>query len=303
MAIDGVLVVDKPPGIVSMRVVEQVRRVLRQRRAGHTGTLDPAATGVLPICLGEATKIARYLSGDDKEYLATVRLGLETDSGDLDGEVLSRQEPPPALEEALVEEALAQFRGTIRQRPPALSAIRVQGERLYDRVRRGEEVDVPEREVTLHQLELLASRPAELDLRVVCSKGTYIRSLAIDVGRLLGYGGCLASLRRTRAGSLSLPQAVALDELRQAALSEAEKFVLPAAQALAHLPRVCANETGLRRLRQGQVLAPEHFDQQEDGTWEPQAQVCLLDGAGRLAAVAEVQGDLLQPRRVFTTPL
>jgi len=200
---DGVLVVDKPLGLTSMRVVEQVRRLARERKAGHAGTLDPAASGVLPVCLGRGTKLVPYLHGGEKEYVATVRLGVETDTYDLDGTVTAEADVPDLSPELLAPH-LEELTGDIMQRPPAYSALREGGERLYDKARRGEVVEPEPRPVTVHALELLALEGADVELRIRCGKGTYVRSLAADLGRALGCGGALAALRRTRVGALDL---------------------------------------------------------------------------------------------------
>ncbi len=298
MTFHGVLIIDKPRGLVSMRAVERVRRVLRTKRAGHAGTLDPAATGVLPVCLGQATKLASLLLDGDKEYLATVRLGLETDTYDLEGRTLRRAEVP-SLTPGEIEAALGTFRGTIRQRPPVFSAIRHQGERLYKKARRGEVVQVPEREVAIYELELISSEPPDLELRVVCGKGTYIRSLAADLGRALGCGGALAALRRTRVGSLALDRAVTLEELAELAKKgELDRVLIPPARAVAHLPAARLSPAAVDRVRQGRLVSGDDLlaplpDLGAAPTFR------LLDEAGALVAVAEPREGRLQPRKVL----
>lgn len=295
---DGVLIVDKPVGLVSMRAVERVRRLTKTRRAGHTGTLDPAASGVLPICLGQATKLAPLLIDQEKEYLATVKLGVETDTYDLDGQVLKESEVPD-LSEARLLEVLAKFKGTIRQRPPAFSAIRQDGERLYERARRGEKVEVPEREVTIYELELLELSAPTIELRVLCSKGTYIRSLAADLGRELGCGGCLAGLRRTRVGVLGIERAVTLEDLMErASRGELDEVILTPAEAIAHLPACVVSEEGEARVRQGQTIAGDDLIE-EMPDLASAAVVRLLDSEGRLVALAEPRQGRLQPRKVI----
>jgi tRNA pseudouridine55 synthase len=295
---NGVLIIDKPLGLVSMRAVERVRRLSRVKRAGHAGTLDPAASGVLPVCLGKATRLASLLMGEDKEYLATVRLGLETDTYDLDGKVL-RETEVPSLTEAELALILGRFRGTIRQRPPAYSAIRKDGERLYDKARRGEQVEAPEREVVIYELELRSMELPFLELRVRCGKGTYIRSLAMDLGAALGCGGCLSALRRTRVGALTLERAVTLEELaeRAEAGSLAEVLLTPA-DALAHLEAIRVGEAGLTRLRQGQLLGPDDLLGELPDLVQGQL-FRLLDEAGALVALAEPSEGRLQPRKVM----
>ena len=208
----GFLIVDKPAGCTSHDCVAMARRCLGLRRVGHGGTLDPGVTGVLPLAVGSATRLLPYLDGD-KAYGGTITLGLRTSTDDLSGAVLQRC-PVPELGEADLERALARFRGAIRQRPPAVSAVRVKGERLYAKARRGEAVAAPERRVTVQVLELRHWQPPQLAIQVRCSAGTYIRSIARDLGDALGCGGALASLRRTEALGFGLEQAVTIPQLQ-----------------------------------------------------------------------------------------
>ena len=292
MSVDGVLVIDKPAGVVSMRVVEQVRRLTKTRRAGHTGTLDPMATGVLPICLGQATRIASLLLGEDKEYTATVRLGLETETYDLDGAVVRTGEVPESLTAAEIQEHLTAFTGTITQRPPPFSAVRVGGERLYKKARRGEAVEAPERQVVVHELALESWARPDARLRVRCGTGTYVRSLAADLGARIGCGACLAALRRTRVGALSEQRALSLEAIAErAAAGTLTEVLLTPAEALAHLPAVTLDADEQRRIRDGQAVDAPH---PTSATF-----VRLLDGDGRLLALAEPAKGRLQPRKVF----
>jgi tRNA pseudouridine55 synthase len=297
MSLDGVLVIDKPAGVVSMRVVERVRRATRQKRAGHTGTLDPAATGVLPVCLGRATRIASLVHGEDKEYLATVRLGIVTVTGDLDGEVVREGAPPAELSPTSLAGPLGALRGTIEQRPPSYSAIRVDGVRLYDRARRGEAVEAPVRTVVVHEIELLGVRGADVDLRVRCGAGTYVRSLAVSLGEALGCGAALSALRRTRVGVLGLDRAVTLEEVAaRAAQGSLEEVLVPPGEALAHLPAVRLADDEVRAVATGKAIAAGGG---RGAAWVDGATVRLLDDAGRLVALAEAGGGALQPRKVF----
>ncbi|HET9452179.1 MAG TPA: tRNA pseudouridine(55) synthase TruB, partial [Aggregicoccus sp.] len=209
---DGVLVIDKPRGPTSFDVVRQVRSFLRIKKVGHTGTLDPMATGVLPLCLGEATKIAGHILEGDKAYEATVRLGAETDTQDAEGKVV-REAPVPPLSLELLEPALARFRGSFEQLPPMYSAVKVDGKRLYALARAGEEVERAARRVTVHELTLRDFSASELKLSVRCSKGFFVRTLAFDLGRALGCGAHLTALRRTASGPFTLAHALPLAQL------------------------------------------------------------------------------------------
>jgi tRNA pseudouridine55 synthase len=211
----GILPVEKGPGVTSFQVVAHLRRVLRAPRIGHGGTLDPDATGVLPILIGSATKLSPYLTELDKEYLATVRLGVTTTTLDMTGAVLETR-PVPALDVPAVEAALKRFVGVIQQVPPMYSAVRRGGRRLYELAREGIEVERGARPVTVHSIALEEFAGPELRIRVRCGKGTYIRALAADLGAALGCGGALASLVRTRVGPYSLEEAVAWNDLRDA---------------------------------------------------------------------------------------
>jgi tRNA pseudouridine55 synthase len=262
MPLDGFLVVDKPPGWTSHDVVAKLRRAAGGRRrgdgpaalrVGHAGTLDPMATGVLVVCLGAATRLSEWASADDKRYLAEVRLGVETDSYDADGAVVA--ERPVAVTPEQVEAALAGLRGAIDQVPPAHSAIKVGGQRLYDLARRGRAVDAPSRRVTIHELTLLGLDGDRARLSVHCSKGTYVRSLAHDLGRRLGCGAHLSQLRRTASGAFSLADAHEL-EAAVAALEagRGEPLLLPLERGVAAFERLDVDEAEALRLRRGQAI-------------------------------------------------
>jgi tRNA pseudouridine55 synthase len=290
---DAVLVVDKPLGVTSFDVVRQVRRAARVRRVGHGGTLDPLASGVLPICLGEATKLAQFLLDADKEYTFTVCFGVETDSEDASGAVTARADAG-GMDAGLVERALAGFRGTITQVPPVYSALKRAGRPLYDYARAGEAVTPDARSVVIHALELVAFRgPEAVDLSVRCSKGTYVRALARDLGRTLGPGAHVTALRRTRSGPFALADAQPLDEV-VAALSSGEGSRLRPvglAAALGHLERRVVSQDMAKDLRVGRRMPWDFQDQRR---------LCLLDGEGDLVAVAEPQADgMLGTLRVF----
>lgn len=283
---DGVLVVDKPRGPTSFDVVAKVRKALGARRVGHTGTLDPMATGVLPICVGEATKLVPYLTAADKAYEAEALLGVTTDTLDADGQVLVTRDAS-GVTRAQVEAALAGFVGTIRQRPPAYSAIRVGGKRLYEHARAGTEVEVPEREVEVRECRLLAFEPPRVSFAVSCGKGTYIRTIAADLGERLGVGAHLVKLRRTRVGRFTEAAAVPLEAVGP------EVPLLGLAEALADWPAVPLTETQASDVRQGKVQAVARL-KAPDAPW-----VRLLRPDGRLLAVAEHKDGRLRLSRVF----
>lgn len=246
----GILVVDKPRGWTSHDVVARVRRLAGQRQVGHGGTLDPMATGVLPLGLGSATRLLEYLAEGGKTYEATVRLGTETNTYDAEGEIVAELPWRHVSERALCE-ALQRFVGTIAQRPPAFSAIKRDGRPLYELARRGEAVDAPPRTVTIHTIDLLRFTPPELDLRVVCGGGTYIRSLAHDLGRAVGSAAHLTALRRTRVGSLTLDGATTLDALEGSGSAPLEAKLLPADRAVPHLPAVQLDDAAAADVRHG----------------------------------------------------
>lgn len=280
--VDGVLVVDKPAGPTSHDIVNRARRVFRLRRIGHTGTLDPFATGVLPLCLGRATRLARFLGEGDKVYRATVRAGFATSTDDLTGDPLA--EPGvPQLDTEDVRQALERFVGTHDQMPPAYSARRVGGRRLYELARRGEDVPRVARAVTIHAIELLGVARDQIQLEVRCSPGTYIRSLARDLGEALGTGAHLAALRRTRSGAFVLEQAVPGDDL-----ASGRNRLISLADALPHIPAVRVGSDGRDRVRHGRSVPTESL---LDGLpEEPFERVRILDESGALLALAERRG-------------
>jgi tRNA pseudouridine55 synthase len=282
----GVLVIDKPQGPTSFEVVRRVRTALGLQRAGHTGTLDPMATGILPVCLGEATKLAGLLTEGDKAYDAVVRLGVVTDTQDLTGKVLSTAPVPPLSVEVL-EGALGPFRGTFLQTPPMYSAIKVGGKRLYERARAGETVERTPRSVTVHALVLRDFSATECTLSLRCSKGFFVRALADDLGRALGCGGALKSLRRTASGRFGLERAVPLAQLEALAGSgpegraQVESRLVSMSDALAELPLFQVDAEDAARVGHGVPL--EVPPEQRPG------RVRVVGPDGALLAVAEVR--------------
>ena len=251
-AVHGVLLLDKPFGLSSNDALQQAKRLYRAEKAGHTGTLDPLASGLLPLCFGAATKFAQVSLDADKRYLATLALGVTTTTGDGEGQVLQQREV--ALERAAIDTVIARFAGVIEQLPPMHSALKHEGRALYDYARKGVEVERTPRRVTIHRIDVLDWRGRTLRLDVQCSKGTYIRTLAEDIGSALGCGAHLSALRRTASGALRVEDALTLDAL--AAMTEAERDarLAPADALLAGWPRVQLPDdeagrflTGLRR--------------------------------------------------------
>ena len=232
---NGVLIIDKSAGPTSHDVVASVRRVLRMKKVGHTGTLDPAATGVLPIVLGKATKLSRYLVGCDKSYRGVITLGVTTDTLDAVGEVL--EEKPVDVTQEQVEAALEQFRGDIKQVPPMYSAKKIDGKKLYELARQGVEVEREAKDVRIDDLTLVSFDGTDIVVDVTCTSGTYIRVLALDIGEVLGCGGHLSALRRTRVGSFDLSSAITIDDLADEP-QKAQELALSMGDALVSLPTI-----------------------------------------------------------------
>jgi tRNA pseudouridine55 synthase len=304
---DGLLIVDKPSGITSHDVVARLRRILKTRRVGHTGTLDPFATGVLVICLNRATRLVRFLSGDEKEYLATIRLGYETESGDLTGAALAAPIQASHIGVGSMKEVLAYFRGTITQVPPMYSAKKVGGVRLYEMARRGKQIIRQPVEVEIKELELATLADTEANFfrdqedgtrdfafRVVCSAGTYIRTLAEDIGRRLGIGAHLVALRRTRVGSCDLSRAVTLQRLAKLAEAGTVSQVLISMNEALELPELRVGEEERKRSIHGSPL-------RHQGNWKEAERIKLCDQAGELVAIAEydARAKILRPRVVL----
>jgi tRNA pseudouridine55 synthase len=304
---NGVLIVDKPLGPTSHDVVARVRRAIGISRIGHTGTLDPLATGVLPLVVGRATRLAQFLSADEKEYFAGIRLGMATATYDAE-ERLVRSEsgepilllpvaPPTALTAADLREALTAFTGTYRQVPPPFSAKKVAGTPAYMLARRRRDVELKAVEVTVRELELVSYDDGLALVRVICSSGFYVRSLANDFGERLGCGGHLESLRRTRAGEFRVEQAVPLSVIQEEGRAALPRLV-PVARLLSRLPHVVVNERGARRAAHGNALAAEDLwdaDRTVPGAAEP-GPVRVLDADGALLAIGQPgSGGLLQP--------
>jgi len=290
-ALIGFAVIDKPAGLTSHACVARIRRLLGIRRVGHGGTLDPAVTGVLPIAVGQATRLLPYLPGE-KTYRGVIQLGITTSTDDLQGVELSRAAVPVLCPEAL-DLALDRFRGPISQHPPQVSALHVNGERAHARARRGEVMELPARTVTIHQLHLLGwnAAGAQLSVEVHCSAGTYIRSLARDLGALLGCGGCLASLRRTQALGFHDDKAVPLPDA-PAIVGEGALALLPPELALPHLPRRLLTPHEQLDWSYGRRITP--------GIGESAEAVVMLSESGRMLGLGVPdEEDGLRPKLVF----
>lgn len=306
---DGVLIVDKPEGLTSHDVVARVRRILGLRRVGHTGTLDPFATGVLILLLGRATRLAQFLSGAEKEYEATIRFGYATDTGDIQGKPVSDLQVVPDWDRDQIEAALSSLRGKILQTPPMFSAKKVKGEKLYELARRGEVIarepvavnvllfeTVPRHGELLHHNE---DGTADLKVRVVCTAGTYVRTLAESVGQMLGVGAHLAQLRRTRAGQFKAEHSISLAELEEkSATGRPFDFLVSPAEALSQLPLACFSAEEAQRARHGMSVRATPA---AGTSWPDGQQVRMRDEDGDLFAVGfydEIR-QLLHPRVVI----
>jgi len=287
----GLLVLDKPKGWTSHDAVERVRRLLRIRRVGHAGTLDPLATGVLVLLIGPATRLAEFLMGHDKRYRATIRLGIRTDTDDAEGRILS--ERPVEVSREAFEEALRAFTGEILQIPPAFAAIKQGGERLYAKARRGEPVTPPPRRVRIDALHLVEWNPPWATVEVACSAGTYIRALARDIGERLGCGAHLAELRRLASGPFTLDDAVPWETLEAAARDGAwARHLRPMADALPDWAPVILEPELVNRLRHGQPIPTEALP-------HPAPRIRAHRPDGTLLALLVRQGDRWRPVRVF----
>jgi tRNA pseudouridine55 synthase len=281
--------VDKPVGPTSHDVVHRVRRALKTRAAGHTGTLDPFASGLLVVLVGGATRLARFVEGQPKRYLATARLGIQTATDDLTGEIVARFPNSESVPEVRVREELATFLGQHPQRPPAFSAKWVAGERSYRKARRGEPVELAEVPVMVHDIELVDYSPPDLRFRAVVGSGTYIRALARDLGHQLGVGAHLTALRREAIGSLVVEDAVPLEQLGPAA-------VLSPQSVLRDLPSVDLDETARNAVVHGRAVR----DSEAAGQRGSVVVVALL-GRGELIAVAQADDGWLRPTVVLNT--
>ncbi len=291
--VSGVLVVDKPIGLTSHDVVQIIRRGTGIRRAGHTGTLDPRASGVLVVLIGPAVRLSEYVSASDKRYQATVRLGSSTDTYDADGVMTTTEVSVDEITEEQFTEVLEQFIGEIEQVPPPYSAVKVKGKKAYEMARQGEEVELTPRKINVYSLEVLEWAPPEVVIDVYCSSGTYVRSLANDLGNELGCGAHLVGLRRTKSGRFTLRDAVPMRRLQEAFDSgDWYRHLIPAAEALADWPMVELNADDVELVRHGHRVA---------GDPESKGWARGVSQQGDLVALLEFDPEASewQPRKVF----
>jgi tRNA pseudouridine55 synthase len=289
--ISGVLVVDKPLGLTSHQVVQVIRRGTNIRRAGHTGTLDPRASGVLVVLLGPAVRLSEYISAEDKRYQATIKLGQKTDTYDADGKFTEETEAIVTMEQ--FEEALKDFVGEIQQVPPPFSAVKVNGRRAYEMARKGEEVELEPRTINVYSLEVSEWNFPEVVIDVHCSSGTYVRSLAHDLGEKLGCGGYLTGLRRSKSGRFSLKEAVPLRKLNESFEANAwYQYLIPAAEALAEWPSITLSSDEVELVKHG------HRISREEGS---DAMVRAITDQGELVALMQYDSEKkeYQPKKVF----
>ena len=250
--VSGVLLLDKPLGYSSNQALQKVKWLFQAAKAGHTGTLDPLATGLLPICLGEATKFAQYLTDADKTYVATIKLGVTTTTGDAEGEVLESRSVDVTQQQ--FENACQQFLGEISQVPPMYSALKHEGKALYEYAREGVEIERKPRLVTIRDILIQRFDSDVVDIEVTCSKGTYIRTLAEDIGQLLGCGAHLIALRRTATAAYRIQQAYTLDQIEAMSLQQRDQYLMPVDSAINDLPKVTLSEEQAYYLLQGQAI-------------------------------------------------
>ncbi|WP_461517801.1 tRNA pseudouridine(55) synthase TruB [Porticoccus sp.] len=308
--VNGILLLDKPLGLSSNSALQRVRHLFGAAKGGHTGSLDPLATGVLPVCLGEATKFTQFLLDADKRYRATFRFGIATASGDADGEILS-EDGAPQLTEKQLEQVLPEFRGDITQIPSMFSALKHQGQPLYKLAREGVEIEREARPVTIFSLDILAFRAGEfpeVDVDIHCSKGTYVRTLAEDIGQRLGCGAYVSKLHRSAAGPFDESQTVslsALQSLRESQSAEAlDELLLPMDAGITHLTVVELSEDAAHYFRQGQsVMAPQVYQLSEEGdivrVFENRGETSERPASLLFLGVAEVTDDgRVAPKRL-----
>ncbi len=256
---NGILLIDKPQGWTSHDVVSKLRGILHERRIGHSGTLDPLATGLLVVFVGRATRAVEFAEADRKEYVAGLRLGISTDTQDITGSVIKEIADIPNAAE--VRNAVLHFKGELQQIPPMYSAIKIGGKKLYELARKGETVERKSRKITVYELSIIGCDGADYILDVLCSKGTYIRTLCHDIGEALGCGACMSSLRRTKAGVFSIENALTIEDIQQAAdTGELDKIIIPTDMLFSEYPELKVNEQREKKLKNGNVVGVSAAD-------------------------------------------
>ena len=286
---NGIIIIDKPADWTSMDVCAKLRGILKTRKVGHAGTLDPMATGVLPVFVGQATRGVSFAESGEKEYVAVLRLGLVTDTQDISGRVLEERHPAVTAEELAA--VLPRFTGDIEQIPPMYSAIKIGGQKLYELARRGQEVARKPRSITIHALELLEGESADWTVRVRCSKGTYVRTLCHDLGSALGCGGCMSSLRRKRAGSFTLSQAVTMQQVLDfAAGQDPQQLLMPVDAVFAAHPPLIVTLGQAAKLKNGAQVKDWQF---QPGTYRVYAE------DGEFLLLGRVEGGVLTTIKSF----
>ncbi len=291
--INGVFLLDKPLGFSSNQVLKKIQWLFNAKKAGHTGTLDPMASGLLPICLGEATKFSHHLLNANKTYIATIQLGMTTTTGDQEGEVVSEKEV--ILNEVQLKETLQKFMGDITQIPPMYSALKFEGKPLYEYARKGIEIERKSRQITIHDIKLMKIEASKMTVEVFCSKGTYIRTLAEDIGQALGCGAYLKALKRTQTGNFQVANALSIEALETMAMSSREKVLLPIDTLLKGLSSIELTFTEIEAIKKGQSI---------DFNGKNLNELRLYSSSGQFVGVGQpdLQGRLL-PKRLIANIL
>ena len=291
--INGVFLLDKPLGFSSNQVLKKIQWLFNAKKAGHTGTLDPMASGLLPICLGEATKFSHHLLNANKTYIATIQLGMTTTTGDQEGEVVSEKEV--ILNEVQLKETLQKFMGDITQIPPMYSALKFEGKPLYEYARKGIEIERKSRQITIHDIKLMKIEASKMTVEVFCSKGTYIRTLAEDIGQALGCGAYLKALKRTQTGNFQVANAFSIEALESMAMSSREKVLLPIDTLLKGLSSIELTFTEIEAIKKGQSI---------DFNGKNLNELRLYSSSGQFVGVGQpdLQGRLL-PKRLIANIL
>jgi tRNA pseudouridine55 synthase len=290
--LNGLIIINKPPGITSYTVVKRVKKILKVRKAGHAGTLDPFAQGILVVCLNEGTKLVPFLVEEDKEYQAMLHLGIETDTQDITGRII-KDNSPVHIADAQIGRAFKSFQGKIMQVPPMYSALKYNGVPLYQLARKGKELERELREVEIKELSIMKIDSPCVFFRVVCSKGTYIRTLANDLGKYLGCGACLEMLNRTRSGSFKLENSVTLENLEKTSLKEVEdKWIFSPSRALSSLEEITVDEEISRKLYQGKTISGAELKGKNQTFLSFDGKIKILTPGGDLIAIAEANNHI-----------